>query len=672
MAVLPFISVGRALAVSCGAGKSMNVVAHEDDDLLFLNPAILHDIQNNRCVQTVFMTAGDAGSGSSYWGGRESGMKAAYAQMAGVSNVWDDTTPTILGHTAHLSTLHNAPQVSLLFLRLPDGGEHDGIEGFASDNYETMRKLWQGTIGTIHAVDGSASYAREELTDTLATQMALYEPGTIRSLDYTGTYSDLSGGDDDHWDHHSSAYFTQVAQAKHTVVSHMLTGYMGYPVDSQSTNISGTDLTNKQNAFYTYNAYDGGDCTSSSNCTAVLADYLQKQYAVGTQSGSNRWSYTTMEGDPGSLSGRNADVGNQPSTVVFGTNVYSFYYDATAGDLRYAKSSTSTTTPSWTFGILDGAGGSSGRLNTDLGLTPNSIVFNGVLHVFYYDPTSGNLRHGWTSDGVNWSFNNHDGDTGSIGGLNANLGKTPIATVYGSSLQLFYYDASNGNLRHSWSSDGSAWSFETLDGDSGAVSGYNANVGGDPSVTVYGSTLQLFYYDLTQGDLRHAWSDASGWHFETLDGSGGSSGRVSADVGITSTVAVQGSYLNVFYYDSSNGNLRHMWTSPTAGWQAENLIGDASSVVRYNGSIGAMPVAIANGSAMELFTYDASHQALIHLWDAGSGWQEESVDGFGADSAGTVGSNVGLDPSLVIYGSALHVIYYDAGQGNLRYAQLSI
>lgn len=56
---------------SCPQGAVFNVVAHQDDDLLFLSPDLLHDVQANRCVRTVFVTAGDAGRDATYWGGRE-------------------------------------------------------------------------------------------------------------------------------------------------------------------------------------------------------------------------------------------------------------------------------------------------------------------------------------------------------------------------------------------------------------------------------------------------------------------------------------------------------------------------------------------------------------------------------------------------------------------------
>src|SRR5262245_28199466 len=45
-----------AFGATCGA-SAMYVVAHEDDDLLFLSPDLLHDIQSGACVTTVFVTA---------------------------------------------------------------------------------------------------------------------------------------------------------------------------------------------------------------------------------------------------------------------------------------------------------------------------------------------------------------------------------------------------------------------------------------------------------------------------------------------------------------------------------------------------------------------------------------------------------------------------------------
>src|ERR1700694_2302046 len=56
------IAFGANTTVSATSGTTLNIVAHEDDDLLFLSPDLLHAIQAGRAVRTVFVTAGDSGA----------------------------------------------------------------------------------------------------------------------------------------------------------------------------------------------------------------------------------------------------------------------------------------------------------------------------------------------------------------------------------------------------------------------------------------------------------------------------------------------------------------------------------------------------------------------------------------------------------------------------------
>ena len=82
----------------------MNIVAHQDDDLLFQSPDLIDTINDpGSCVTTAYVTAGDDGKGTAYWQGRESGMKAAYAQMAGVTNSWRNGTTELAGRTVATS-----------------------------------------------------------------------------------------------------------------------------------------------------------------------------------------------------------------------------------------------------------------------------------------------------------------------------------------------------------------------------------------------------------------------------------------------------------------------------------------------------------------------------------------------------------------------------------------
>jgi LmbE family N-acetylglucosaminyl deacetylase len=268
----PFRVANRVLAAS---GATLNIVAHEDDDLLFLSPDLLHAIQAGKTVRTIYITAGDAGSNSSYWLSRQSGEAAAYAQMSGVANSWIQTDAGIESHPIPLFTLADSPDVSLAFLHLPDGG-HNG-QGYASTNYESLQKLWTGAISIIHAVDGSSSYSKTTLISTLTRLMISFQPDHICTQDYVGCY-----GDGDHWDHHSVAYFVQAA-VQHYTTPTCLTGYKDYSIARLPVNVTGADLLAKQQAFYTYAPYDSHICHSPSSCIGSnYEQWLPRQYTMNS------------------------------------------------------------------------------------------------------------------------------------------------------------------------------------------------------------------------------------------------------------------------------------------------------------------------------------------------------------------------------------------------------
>ena len=192
----------------------MNIVAHEDDDLLFLSPDLLHDVRSGGCVRTVIVTAGDASeriAGTTdqrrkYWMAREAGSRAAYALMRGVKNAWKQSHITINGHRVLMFTLTADPKISEVFLRLPDGNP-DG-SGSRYHHKESLLKLRDGKIRTIHAIDGSATYTKAGLIATVAGLVNRFHPRVIRTQDYAALDSNLVG---DHADH------TLTADLAHTV-----------------------------------------------------------------------------------------------------------------------------------------------------------------------------------------------------------------------------------------------------------------------------------------------------------------------------------------------------------------------------------------------------------------------------------------------------------------------
>jgi LmbE family N-acetylglucosaminyl deacetylase len=274
----------RAATESCAAGTTLNIVAHEDDDLLFLNPSVLHDVQCGRRVVTVYATAGDAGQDSSYWLDREMGAEAAYADMAGTSDSWTATTLTKTdgdgnSHLMQQYTLDGDSNVSLVFMRLPDG--RGSGDGFASTGYQSLKKLWESSAPYTYQIDslggGSSAYTRPELVEVLTALMDEYQPDTIRTQDYVGAF-----GGSDHSDHYAVARFVNLAQLNYST-AHTFAGYMGYGISQYPQNVAGTDLAAKESAFFSYSAFDASACASIEACSSTeYMSWLTGEYQIGT------------------------------------------------------------------------------------------------------------------------------------------------------------------------------------------------------------------------------------------------------------------------------------------------------------------------------------------------------------------------------------------------------
>lgn len=280
--VVPVVP-SQLASTTCVGTTVMNIVAHQDDDLLFMNPDIQRDLRAGHCVRTVYVTAGDAGAGEFYWLSREKGSEAAYSRMLGTPNaIWIEKVVR-LSDAAYVTIASpiNRPGVTLMFMHLPDGNING--QGFAASNSESLQSLSLGTIPEIHSVDGLSVYTVDSLAGALEALLGTYKPTEVRTQ---AQY--VNDAIPDHSDHMATDLFATAAYNKYLAerfrgkTSVKIRHYVGYPVRQWPANVLGGELGQKRAAFMAYAKSDGSVCSQqrSGDCkpSSFYVSYLQREY----------------------------------------------------------------------------------------------------------------------------------------------------------------------------------------------------------------------------------------------------------------------------------------------------------------------------------------------------------------------------------------------------------
>jgi LmbE family N-acetylglucosaminyl deacetylase len=264
----------------CDGKMIVNMVAHQDDDLLFMNPDIIHELKDGKCIRTIYLTAGDDGRGELYWLGRQRGAEQAYNTMLGTpQGVWTHTLVQLADKQfVTIANLIGHPNVGLVFLNLPDGNLTGN--GFGATKFESLHKLVSGGIGKIHSVDGQSEYTTEQLTQALTTILQRYKPLIVQAQ----TPYNMSKVFADHSDHLSVGQLAQKAVARYQESGTELRTrlYIGYPIRARRENVSPADLEQKAAAFFSYAKSDGSVCSTMQLCAKGTAYnfYLRRQYST--------------------------------------------------------------------------------------------------------------------------------------------------------------------------------------------------------------------------------------------------------------------------------------------------------------------------------------------------------------------------------------------------------
>jgi LmbE family N-acetylglucosaminyl deacetylase len=199
------------------------VVAHQDDDLLFMQPDLGERVTAHEPTTIVYVTAGDAGGGLVYATARIGASKAAYSVVAGASD-WNCGWIELDGHDAEHCRLDGA-NLSLVFLGYPDGG----ITGATPTS---LLNLWEGNVTRVETVaEFRATYERGDLIATIGAILDATQPATIRTLEIAATHGS------DHSDHMLVGTLTLLA-ALHTGSTAQVLSYRGYDTNYEPPTVT--------------------------------------------------------------------------------------------------------------------------------------------------------------------------------------------------------------------------------------------------------------------------------------------------------------------------------------------------------------------------------------------------------------------------------------------------
>lgn len=253
------------------AASELTIIAHQDDDLLVMQPDLGEAVQRRVGVTNVYVTAGNSTHGWELAETRNAGLMAAYTELtgdAGWACGWLRIETVWVEHCRLASA-----RLSLVFLYYPDGLQ----DGSAT---ASLLHLWEGTIETAAAVARRPStYDQATLVQVVTEIIDQSAPTTIRTLDVASTHGH------DHSDHMIVGALTVLAAARSTHDPRLI-AYRGYNIQDEPPNADPALYDRSTAALQRYEACATGCAACGDACPlgAVLPlhlDYLRHRYAIG-------------------------------------------------------------------------------------------------------------------------------------------------------------------------------------------------------------------------------------------------------------------------------------------------------------------------------------------------------------------------------------------------------
>ncbi|MGW2821052.1 PIG-L family deacetylase [Streptomyces sp. NPDC001443] len=309
----------------------VQVLAHPDDDLYFINPDLQRALEAGRQVTSVYLTAGEADGRNidtrdplrmdsppdyeGYAEARQQGLRAAYADMVtgDRESEWArDVFTFSTGVSVDRSTLLVAPHVQLLFfgLRIVDTRH-----GFPADVPPVqLAQLWNGEASAQLTLIAAGAplhqpqeISKDELLRSLVEILHRARPSQFWTMDpdpwHTHWDEERGPQSSDHQDHTAAAQFA-LAALEHYIVEGgappLVDNCVGYGNKSWPSNLTEDGWAEKKRVLHVYTSADGHDCRHRYCGDLQLSDGVDiRRYGWSTRAryeGGTDWLHLQADG----------------------------------------------------------------------------------------------------------------------------------------------------------------------------------------------------------------------------------------------------------------------------------------------------------------------------------------------------------------------------------------
>ncbi|HEU5127313.1 MAG TPA: PIG-L family deacetylase [Glycomyces sp.] len=282
----------------------MQIVAHPDDCLYFINPRIARVLDSGAGICTVVLTAGEADGRNSrdparppdfagYAAARNTGLRRAYAHLAtgDAESPWDRGSVDLAsGQQVEICVLRARPEVHLVFCSLWTN------LGRLTGDFTRLLALWEGRLESSLVLPPAGSpltdestVDRETVRATLLELLDRYRPAVVNTLDPDP--DPVAGkrlgaeqrGYSDHIDHTAAALFAWDAVREWGRAA-VVESWRGYYNRRWPGNLGSADRETKGRALNVYAWADGFDCGDPAGCgdRLVVGPNVGDTYGIAT------------------------------------------------------------------------------------------------------------------------------------------------------------------------------------------------------------------------------------------------------------------------------------------------------------------------------------------------------------------------------------------------------